>query len=243
MTGSSETGYCATCGAELPGAVSFCPDCGSENPASGASGGTNSSDYKEWALGFDPGGGARNYIVGLAYLCFWPFGIALLLFGHAQRGKSQRRQVYALTAVVVIAVFAIGLLAPADTTNANPGAAAAGGSPDGSGGNDGASENVDPRLGSIDVDIQHDIGQNTIGYDVVAYFEDSARLTVQVTDGVGTAHRTFEASTSTGVEQEFNDDIDPPDSLADDETFRIQFVLTVDGEVVDRRTLTETYSE
>lgn len=106
-----------------------------------------------------------------------------------------------------------------------------------------ATETVRPRIGQVDVDIQSDFGQNNIGFDVEAYFPDSAVLTVQISDGEMTDQRSLEGTTTTGTMQELNDDIDPPDSFVDNEEFVIRFVLSINGESVDRKRFTHIYSE
>ncbi|NEU57203.1 hypothetical protein [Halorussus sp. MSC15.2] len=118
-----------------------------------------------------------------------------------------------------------------------------GGSEDQSTAADSSGSGVNPHIGQIDVDVQSDIGTNNIGYDVEAYFEDTAVLTVQISDGERSDQRTFEGTTTSGTMQEFNDDINPPESFKDNEQFAIRFILTVDGREVDRKTLNHTYSE
>lgn len=103
-------------------------------------------------------------------------------------------------------------------------------------------QSTDASIGQVDVDIQTDSDQNNIGYDVETYFEDSATLTVTVTDGEATAQRSFEGTTTTGGE-EFNDDIEPPNTFKDNEEYRITFTLSVDGELADEKAFTGTYSE
>lgn len=108
----------------------------------------------------------------------------------------------------------------------------------------GSSESsVNPHIGQVDVDVQMDIGTNNIGYDVEAYFEDTAVLTVEISDGERSDQRSFEGTTTGGTMQEFNDDINPPESFKDNEQFQIRFILSVDGETVDQKTFTHTYSE
>ncbi|UPV74919.1 hypothetical protein M0R89_02355 [Halorussus limi] len=106
-----------------------------------------------------------------------------------------------------------------------------------------SSSSVDPRISQIDVDVQSDIGTNNIGFDVETYFEDTARLTVQITDGERSDQRTFEGTSTSGTMQEFNDDINPPESFKDGEPFELRVILSVDGEEVDRKTVRNTYDE
>lgn len=157
-------------------------------------------------------------------------------------GESGRRVVIIVAIVVFGLVFAVvGLAAIGAMYGVPQGSTSSGG---GGNGSPGSSGSVNPHIGQVDVDVQTDVGQrNNIGFDVETVFENTATLTVTVSDGEGSAQRSFEGTSTTGTTQEFNDDINPPSTFRDNEQFTITFVLRVDGEIVDQKQFTHEYSE
>lgn len=95
-------------------------------------------------------------------------------------------------------------------------------------------EQISARIKRIvDVAVQDDSFQNNIGFEVETTFENTATLRVTIDDSEQVKTKTYQATTTAGDEQTFNEDIDPPDSFKDGDRVTVSFELLVDSEVVD----------
>jgi hypothetical protein len=105
------------------------------------------------------------------------------------------------------------------------------------------SEPVNPHITDANVDVNLDFGRNPVSFKVRAITRGHSTLKIAIYDDEGITETSLDAPSQEGGIVKFEDELLPPESLEDDEQFEITFVLSVDGEAVDTRTIGHVYSE